>query len=673
MSARTTVSLGAKRQGTVFFCFRSMDMTPNDLQDSPIVIVGAGPVGVRMAVELAQTLATAPVLVYGDEPWQPYNRVRLSALLAGEDGWADFTEGLSLPVTVERRFGCRVTAIDPASGTLRDETGTAQAWSKLILATGSRPHVPDIPGVGLKGVFTFRGLADAEALQARLASSRRIAVVGGGLLGLETARALKRYRTDIVVVEHHPRLMPNQLDDAASARLSAHIAASGIEVVLDDGPMAILGDLRVEGLRLRSGAVLACDTVVFAAGIRPNIELARDAGLAFQRGILVDDQLRTSAPDIYAIGECAQHRDQVYGLAAPGFEQAAVAARVIAGETASYAGSLSATRLKVARWPVFSMGEVGAWQTPDLSRVTVYEQNGVYRKLVVRRGHLIGALALGEWDALPRIQEAVQHQRRIWPWQLAHFRRQGDLWAAEARQVSAWPAEATVCNCTGVTRGQLSLAIAGGCASVSALTAKTGACGVCGSCKPLLEGLLGDAVPREAMPLARRVLWLAGLALLLALLFAQPLDVPYVWRETLAFHWDDLWRNSLAKQISGFSLLALAVLLAVIGLRKRWKRFSLWAFFQWRWLHTALGGVALLVLGLHTGGRTGDGLNQWLALTMLGATFTGIGLALFLSREHAIARDQGAMLRPVLQWLHWLLLWPLPVLLGFHIFKTYYY
>ncbi|MEW6120111.1 MAG: FAD-dependent oxidoreductase [Pseudomonadota bacterium] len=648
-------------------------MTQNGLHDLPIVIVGAGPVGVRMAVELAQVRPTASVLVYGDEPWQPYNRVRLSALLAGEDGWSDFTEGLTLPNAVERRFGCRVVSVDTASHVLCDETGMTQGYSSLVLATGSRPHVPDIPGVALKGVFTFRGLADAEALQARLASSRRIAVVGGGLLGLETARALHRYRTDVVVVEHHPRLMPNQLDTLAAAKMRAHVEATGIAVVLDDGPMAILGSGRVEGLRLRSGTIVSCDTVVFAAGIRPNVDLARDAGLVFQRGIVVDDQMRTSAPDIYAVGECAQHRGQVYGLAAPGFEQAAVAARAIAGEAVTYAGSLSATRLKVARWPVFSMGEVGAWELPDLAQEHIYDADGTYRKLVTRRGRLIGALALGEWDALPRVQETIQHQRRLWPWQLARFRRQGDLWAAEARQVSAWPAEATVCNCTGVTRGQLTAAIAGGCVSVSALTAKTGACGVCGSCKPLLEGLLGDAVPREAMPLARRVLWLAGLALLLAVLFAQPLNVPYVWRETLAFHWDELWRNGLYKQISGFSLLALAALLALIGLRKRWKRFSLWAFFQWRWLHTALGGVALLVLWTHTGGRAGDGLNLWLALSMLGATFTGIGLALFLSREHAIARDRGAALRPALQWLHWLLLWPLPVLLGFHIFKTYYY
>jgi nitrite reductase (NADH) large subunit len=640
---------------------------------APFVIVGAGPVGVRMAVELRRALPGAAIVMYGDEPWQPYNRVRLSSLLAGDADWADFTAGLAVPDGVETRFGCRVGAIDPVSHQVVDATGAVQSYAALVLATGSRAHVPEIPGVDLAGVFTFRDLADAQALQARLARCRRVAVVGGGLLGLETARALHRYRTEVVVVEHHPRLMPNQLDDAASERMRERVAASGIEMVLDDGPMAILGDGRVNGVRLRSGRVVDCDTVVLATGIRPHIELARDAGLTFQRGIVVDDALRTSAPDVYAVGECAQHRGLVYGLAAPGFEQAAVAARAIAGEPVQYAGSLSATRLKVANWPVFSMGEVGAWELPDLARAHVHANDGVYRKLVVRRGRLVGALALGEWDALARVQEAVQQQRRIWPWQVARFVRSGEPWGAEARAVAAWPAEATVCNCTGVTRGQLSIAIAGGSASVAALTAHTGACGVCGSCRPLLESLLGASGPREPMPLAQRLGWLAACALVLALLFVLPANLPYGATADLAWHWDQLWRDGVVKQASGYTLLALSALLALIGLRKRWKKLKLLAFVHWRWLHALAGGLALATLWAHSGGRTGDGLNQWLSLAMLGASLTGVGLALFLAREHLLELARAAALRPLLQWLHALLLWPLPVLLGFHIFKVYYY
>lgn len=645
--------------------------------DTPVVIVGAGPVGVRAAVELRQALPQTPIVLYGDEPWQPYNRVRLSSLLAGDADWADFTEGLALPDRVEARFGCRVVAIDPAAHCVTDADGRVQPYAALVLATGSRAHVPEIPGTDLAGVFSFRGLGDAEALQARLARCRRVAVIGGGLLGLETARALHRYRTEVVVIEHHPRLMANQLDQAAAQRMHERVEASGITVVLDDGPMAILGEGRVAGVRLRSGREIECDTVVLAAGIRPEISLARDAGLVFQRGIVVDDTLQTSAPDVYAVGECAQHRGQVYGLVAPGFEQAAVAARVIAGDGAGrpvrYLGSLSATRLKVANWPVFSMGEVGAWEVPDLAREHVHETDDVYRKLVVRRGRLIGALALGEWRELSRVQEAVQQQRRVWPWQTARFRTSGELWNEAVEQVATWPAETTVCNCTGVTRGQLSGAIAGGCRSVSALTARTGACGVCGSCRPLLESLLGASGPREPMPLAQRLGWLAAWALGLALLFALPANIPYASTEELAWHWDRLWRDGLIKQISGYSLLALAALLTLIGLRKRWKKLDWLAFVHWRWLHALAGLLALVTLWLHTGGRIGDGINRWLALAMLGASLTGIALAIFLTREHRLAIARAASLRPTLQWLHALLLWPLPVLLGFHILKVYYY
>lgn len=662
---------GAYAPGHRFFSAATRENVIRDT--APFVIVGAGPVGVRMAVELRRALPDAAILMYGDEPWQPYNRVRLSSLLAGDAGWADFTTGLAVPDGVETRFGWRVSAIDPAAHCVTDASGAVQPYAALVLATGSRAHVPEIPGVDLAGVFTFRGLADAEALQARLARCRRVVVIGGGLLGLETARALQRYRTEVVVVEHNPRLMPNQLDDAAAARMRERVAASGIEAVLNDGPMAILGDGRVSGVRLRSGRVVACDTVVLATGIRPRIELARDAGLAFQRGIVVDDALLTSAPDVYAVGECAQHRGLVYGLAAPGFEQAAVAARAIAGEPVQYAGSHSATRLKVANWSVFSMGEVGAWELPDLAQAHVHANDGAYRKLVVRRGRLVGALALGEWDALARVQEAVQQQRRIWPWQRARFVRSGEPWGAEARAVATWPAETTVCNCTGVTRGQLTSAIACGSSSVAALTACTGAGGVCGSCRPLLDSLLGASGPRAAMPLAQRLLGLAATALVLALLFALPANVPYASTAEIAWHWDRLWRDGVIKQVSGYSLLALAALLALIGLRKRWKRLDLLAFVHWRWLHALVGGIALVTLWAHTGGRSGDGINQWLALTMLGASLTGIALAIFLTREHRFALARAAALRPALQWLHALLLWPLPVLLGFHILKVYYY
>jgi nitrite reductase (NADH) large subunit len=443
--------------------------------------------------------------------------------------------------------------------------------------------------------------------------------------------------------------------------------------VLDDGPMEILGAERVSGVRLRSGREIECDTVVLATGIRPNIALARDAGLVFQRGIVVDDRMQTSAPDIYAVGECAQHRGQVYGLVAPGFEQAAVAARVIAGQPAQYLGSLSATRLKVANWPVFSMGEVGAWEMPDLARAHVHADADGYRKLVVQRGRLVGALALGEWRELSRLQEAVQRQRRIWPWQALRFRARGALWSDAVESVANWPAAATVCNCTGVTRGCLSDAIADGCANVAALTARTGACGVCGSCRPLLDNLLGASSPREPLPLARRLTLLTAWALLLALLFALPSNLPYAASEAIAWSWDALWRDGVVKQISGYSLLALASLLALIGLRKRWKKLNLLAFVHWRWLHALAGGIALAVLWAHTGGRFGDGLNQWLSLAMLGASFSGAALAFFLTREHVVELAHAATLRPALQWLHTLLLWPLPVLLGFHIFKVYYF
>ena len=242
---------------------------------APIIIVGTGPIGIRTARELLERTDGRAVLLFGDEPWVPYNRVVLSCYLAGE------TDDIGLEVPDDPRltpyYGLRITAIDRAACTVTDSTGGVHAWHRLILATGSRPRVPSIPWVDLAGVYTFRDLADADRLKARTARSRAVTVLGGGILGLETARALRRADTRVRVLDHNDHLMFNQLDGEAGQRLEAFVASLGIEVLTDDAVQQIIGVSRVSGVLLRSGALLDCDTVVIAAGIVPNVNLARDA------------------------------------------------------------------------------------------------------------------------------------------------------------------------------------------------------------------------------------------------------------------------------------------------------------------------------------------------------------------------------------------------------------
>lgn len=641
---------------------------------TPVVIVGAGPVGIRCAQELTRRRPDLPIVIYGDEQSEPYNRVRLSAFLVGELDWQALTRDLALPpdANIETRYGYAVTAIDRVKRCVRDSTGFVQPYSTLVLATGSRPYVPDIPGVRHAGVYTFRDVRDAHQLLARQVRSRRTIVLGGGLLGLEAARAMQRFNTEVCVVEHFTRLMMRQLDEAAATDLLAHVRALGIEVILGDGVKRVAGDTAVTGVWLRSGRLLPCDTVLVATGIQPNIELARVAGIHVGRGIRVDDRMVTSDPHVHAIGECAEHRKRVYGFVAPGLEQAAVAAHSITGGRANYRGSLIAARLKVLDLPVFSTGPVTEEERLDLGREWHYRSAGVYRKIVTWRGQLAGAIALGPCPELGRLQEGVVRGRRIWPWQLLRFARTGSLWPEEEQEsVLAWPAAAAVCNCTGVTRGQLGAAVAAGCRTVEALAARTGASTVCGSCRPLLAQLAGaDATGPE-----RGWKWLlgaGGVALPAALALALVVLIPYAATVQVPWQWDVLWRESFWKQVSGFTVLGLSALILLLSLRKRIRRFTLGDFPVWRVVHAVLGALTLAGLAAHTGGRLGSNLNFALITSFLGVVAVGSAAGGVIALEHRLGAG-AARLRRTWTWTHIILFWPIPILLVLHVLKTYYF
>jgi nitrite reductase (NADH) large subunit len=642
---------------------------------APVVVVGAGPVGVRTVQEVRRRLPDAAVVLYGDEPSEPYNRVRLSSFLGGELNWQGLSRDLALPrdASTETRFGCAVTSIDREARCVRDATGFVQPYSSLVLATGSRPYVPDIAGIRLQGVYTFRDMNDANRLLARRVRSRRTVVLGGGLLGLEAARAMQRFNTHVTVVEHYSRLMMRQLDERAAARLLAHLQVLGLEVVLGEGVKRVLGDTHVTGIMLRSERLIECDTLLVATGILPNTDLALAAGLSIGRGVRVNDAMRTSDPAIYAVGECAEHRGRVYGIVAPGLEQATVAAHAIAGGQARYSGSTVTTRLKVVNLPVFSIGPVGEEETPNLARSWCYTAGGSYRKLVTHRGRLIGAIVVGDCPELSRLQEAVTRGRRVWPWQLWRFVRVGSPWPeAELGSVGAWPAATTVCNCTGITRGELGSALDAGCATVEALAARTGASTVCGSCRPLLAELVGHSAPAQPVRGWAVLLGAGGIAALAALALALVVLVPYAATVQVPWQWDLLWRETGWKQTSGFTVLGLTLVLLAMSLRKRITRFTFGDFPLWRVAHVVFGALTLAGLAAHTGGRLGSNLNFLLMTTFLAVVVLGAAAGGVIALEHRIGAG-AARLRRTWLWTHILIAWPIPVLLAFHVLKTYYF
>jgi nitrite reductase (NADH) large subunit len=370
----------------------------------PLVIVGNGMAAARLVEELAKVaLGRYAVAVIGDEPRLAYNRVLLSSVLAGETAshdielrpanwWRD--RGVTL------KYACVATAIDVGRRELKIANEESIAFSKLVLATGSTPLRLNVPGTDLAGVRSFRDSRDVDLLLTLAGQKRRVVVVGGGLLGLEAAYGLAKAGAPVTVVHLMDRLMERQLDAPAADLLKSLVERIGIEVLLNADTARIMGETHVEGVELKDGRRIDADAVIFAAGIRPNVALAQQAGIAVHRGIVVDDHLRTAAPDIFALGECAEHRGVCYGLVEPAYEQARILAQRLGGGTASYDGSVVAANLKVSGVNVFSAGDFIGTQNSE-AIVLSDVRHGAYKKLVISGGCLTGAVLVGDTvDAL---------------------------------------------------------------------------------------------------------------------------------------------------------------------------------------------------------------------------------------------------------------------------------
>ncbi len=645
----------------------------------PIVIVGTGPVGIRAAQELLRLSPDTPLVQYGNEPWLPYNRVKLSSLLAGDISTLDIQNNLksTSDSQITQHHNCAISAIDRVNSCVIDSQGVRQSYSKLVLAVGSSAHIPGIPGINNPNIFSFRGLSDVQQLLARRVRSRRTVVVGGGLLGLEAARAMQKNNTEVVVIEHNSRLMQRQLDEQSADILREHLMQLGIKFHLKTAIKSFEANGNNHYIYFTNGKSLVCDTIIVATGIKPNINLALNAGLHVGIGIKINDTMQTSDPNIYAVGECAEYKGNIYGLVAPGLEQASIAAHHISGNNVAYHGSISATNLKVVDKDVFSIGVVGDDVDPTYHKLVIYEDRsaGIYRALTLSRFKVVGAVAVGAWSQVARLQEMVTHRRKLYPWNIRRFKKSGELWAEEiSSSVVSWPARAIVCNCTGVTRGDIAQTIAQGNNSLESIMDCTGASTVCGSCRPLVCQLADDSAANEVLPakglVPTFIITVTGLIASLLLLTLPGISAP---SSVQIFSINFLWEDSFWKQVTGYTILALSVLGLIMSLRKRWKLFKLGQFTAWRLAHIVLGVTVLGVLLLHTGLHLGTNLNFALMVSFLGVALTGSIAGAIVAIEPRLNPLTAKKARSLINYAHLFLFWPLPALLAFHIVSFYYF
>ncbi|MBW7476358.1 nitrite reductase large subunit NirB [Paenibacillus oenotherae] len=474
-----------------------------------LVLVGNGMAGINT---IEQILKLAPsrydITVFGGEPYPNYNRIMLSYVLEGSktlddiilNGWSWYQEN-----NITLHTGTNVTRIDTAAKVVMTDSGSTVPYDVLIIATGSNPIMLPIPGKDKEGVIGFRDIADCSIMLAASRQYKKAAVIGGGLLGLEAAKGLVNLGMEATVVHLMPELMERQLDPVASAMLKAELERQGLKFLMEKGTSELIGGERVEGLRFTDGTELEADLVVMAVGIRPNTAVVEGSGIEVNRGIVVDDYMRTSAPGVYAVGECNEHRGVCYGLVAPLFEQGQILAKHITGTaTLPYEGSIMSTKLKISGVDVFSAGKF--MDSPELTVIRKQDEwKNIYKKLMLQDGKIVGGVLFGDVMDSAAIQQWIRTGATMTEELYAEFMGTAAAGSqSPAERIAAMPNEEIVCGCNGVSKGAIISAIQDqGLTTIDEIKACTGAGRSCGGCIPtvggILEYVLGDKYANTAV------------------------------------------------------------------------------------------------------------------------------------------------------------------------------
>ena len=460
-----------------------------------IVVIGAGMASGRVLENLTDASPDGfDITLFNAEPRGNYNRIMLSPVLAGDQTYEDIVthdDAWYADRDITCRFGEKVTNIDLAAKTVTGANGSV-SYDKLIFGTGSEPFIIPLPGHDLDGVIAYRDLEDTERMMS-MGEGNKVVVIGGGLLGLEAAAGMAARGADVTVVHIMGHLMERQLDEAAGYLLRKSLEEKGIDIKLQANSKEITGeDGKVKALMLDDGTELPCDLLVMAVGIRPSTALAKEAGLATGRGIHVDDQMLTSAEDVFAVGECVEHDGAVFGLVAPLYDQAKVLSETLLGQAAAFVQKTLSTKLKVTGCDLFSAGDFAEGENRE-DIVFRDPSRGVYKRLVIEGNKLVGAVMYGDvadgnwFFQLIKDETDIDEMREMLIFGPAY---QGGEASDPLSAVAALPPEAEICGCNGICKGTIVDAIAGGATDLAAIKATTKASASCGTCTGLVEQVL---------------------------------------------------------------------------------------------------------------------------------------------------------------------------------------
>jgi nitrite reductase [NAD(P)H] large subunit len=474
-----------------------------------LIVIGNGMAGAATLAEIVKRSSRPAITVFGGEPHPNYNRILLSDVL----GCAKTFDEIFLNTRrwyeengMQLHAGTFVTGIDLEKKAVTAQDGRRHPFDQLLIATGSLPFIPPMQGADRPGVFTFRNIEDTESMIQWAASRYRAVVIGGGLLGLEAARGLTNRGMAVTLVHLMGHLMEQQLDERAGAILKTEIEKMGIAVRLGCTVDQVRGGENVTSVRLTTGEFIETDLVLITAGIRPNVKLAREAGLSVGRGILVDDSMRTSHPDVYAVGECIEHRGKTYGLVGPALEQARVAADAITRDgNRVYHGSVSSTALKVAGIRLTSMGDFLGKEEGSEELVYMDAGAATYKKLVIRNKRVVGAIFLGDDGGSREVHEMIQTRRDISA-ERARLLTGGGA-SDRSGDPAALPDNALICNCHSITKGEIVRAIREkNCKTRDGIAECTKATTGCGGCATSVEQILETVLVEspEGIPVAAR-------------------------------------------------------------------------------------------------------------------------------------------------------------------------